>query len=164
MSRPPRGRRRGIVDQRRPDCTAATRAYIQRPIYDAFVNRVAELMGEVRIGAVDDPKTDMGSLISKAHREKVAGMVERAREAGARIVCGGRIPEGSPEDGAYYEPTLIADAAQDSEIVQDEVFGPVLVACRSTPTTRPSNWPTTLPTDWRPRRGRRTCPRPARHP
>ena len=110
------------------DCTAATRAYVQRPIYDAFVNRVAELMGEVRIGAVDDPKTDMGSLISKAHREKVAGMVERAREAGARIVCGGRIPEGSAEGGAYYEPTLIADAAQDSEIVQDEVFGPVLVA------------------------------------
>ena len=110
------------------DCTAATRAYVQRPIYDAFVNRVAELMGEVRIGAVDDPKTDMGSLISKAHRVKVAGMVERAREAGARIVCGGRIPEGSPEGGAYYEPTLIADAAQDSEIVQDEVFGPVLVA------------------------------------
>ena len=76
------------------DCTAAARAYVQRPIYDAFVNRVAELMGEIRIGAVDDPKTDMGSLISKAHREKVAGMVERAREAGARIVCGGRIPEG----------------------------------------------------------------------
>jgi acyl-CoA reductase-like NAD-dependent aldehyde dehydrogenase len=84
-------------------------------------------MSENRIGAVDDPKMDMGSLISRAHREKVAGIVERARDADARIVCGGRIPPESPEGGAYYEPTPNADAAQDSEIVQDEVFGPVLV-------------------------------------
>ncbi len=109
------------------DCTAATRAYVQRPLFDAFVERVAELMRSVSVGAVDDPETDLGSLISLAHREKVAGMVERAREAGARVVCGGRIPEGTPEGGAYYEPTLIVDAAQDSEIVQGEVFGPVLV-------------------------------------
>ncbi len=75
---------------------------------------------------MDDPKTDMGLLISKAHREKVADVVERAREAGARIMCGGRIPKGSPR-AVPNEQTMIADAAQDSEIVQDEVFGPVLV-------------------------------------
>jgi betaine-aldehyde dehydrogenase len=110
------------------DCTAATRAYVQRPLYDAFVSRVAELMSQVVIGPVDDPATDLGSLISTKHRDHVAGMVDRARAAGAKIVTGGRRGTGDLERGAYYEPTLVVDAAQDSEIVQEEIFGPVLVA------------------------------------
>ena len=110
------------------DCTAATRAYVQRPLYDAFVGRVAELMAQVVVGPVDDPATDLGSLISLPHRAKVAGMVDRARDAGAKVVTGGRPGTGALEVGAYYEPTLVVDAAQDSEIVQEEVFGPVLVA------------------------------------
>lgn len=109
------------------DCTAATRAYVQRPRYDEFVQRVAELMDQVRIGPVADPDTDLGSLISCTHRDRVAAMVDRAGAAGAKVVRGGRIPEHVPAAGAYYEPTLIVDAAQDSEIVQHEVFGPVLV-------------------------------------
>jgi betaine-aldehyde dehydrogenase len=109
------------------DCTAATRAYVQRSRYDEFVRRVTELMDTVRIGSVEDPETDLGSLISRTHRDRVAAMVERARTSGAKVVRGGRIPAGTPADGAYYEPTLIVDAAQDSEIVRQEVFGPVLV-------------------------------------
>ncbi len=110
------------------DCTAATRAYVQRPLYDAFIDRVAELMSQVIIGDVDDLATDLGSLISRQHRDRVAGLVDRARAGGAKIVTGGRPGTGDLEAGAYYEPTLIVDAAQDSEIVQDEIFGPVLVA------------------------------------
>ncbi|WP_419998271.1 gamma-aminobutyraldehyde dehydrogenase [Streptomyces boninensis] len=106
------------------DCTAATRAYVQRPLYDAFVSGVAELMAAVRIGDPFDTATDLGSLISYAQRDRVASFVDRARAAGASVVTGGRAPEGF--EGAYYEPTLITGAAQDSEIVQDEVFGPVL--------------------------------------
>jgi betaine-aldehyde dehydrogenase len=109
------------------DCTAATRAYVQRPLYDAFIDRVAELMSQVIIGDVDDLATDLGSLISRQHRDRVAGLVDRARTGGAKIVTGGRPGTGDLEAGAYYEPTLIVDAAQDSEIVQDEIFGPVLV-------------------------------------
>ena len=109
------------------DCTAATRAYVQRRLYDEFVERVAELMNDVRVGPTDDPATDMGSLISVAQRDNVAAMVDRARDAGAKVVCGGGIPSPMPDAGAYYEPTLIVDAAQDSEIVQNEIFGPVLV-------------------------------------
>nr|WP_245568712.1 gamma-aminobutyraldehyde dehydrogenase [Nocardia concava] len=109
------------------DCTAATRAYVQRPLFEEFVGRVADLMDQVRVGPVEDPETDLGSLISRTHRDKVSGMVERARESGAKIVRGGRIPEHTPEAGAYYEPTLITGAAQSSEIVQQEIFGPVLV-------------------------------------
>ncbi len=74
------------------DCTAATRAYVQRPLYGRFVRRVAELMDGVRLGPVDDPDTDMGSLISVRQRDRVAAMVDEARAAGATIVRG----EGSP--------------------------------------------------------------------
>ncbi|MBT2529197.1 gamma-aminobutyraldehyde dehydrogenase [Streptomyces sp. ISL-99] len=113
------------------DCTAATRAYVQRPLYDAFVAGVAELMESVRLGDPFDPSTDLGPLISHAQRDRVAGFVERAR-AYARVVTGGEAPGARENErdlakGAYYRPTLVADAPQDSEIVQAEIFGPVLV-------------------------------------
>jgi betaine-aldehyde dehydrogenase len=109
------------------DCTAATRAYVQRPLFDEFVQRVSDLMDGVRVGPADDRTTDMGSLISVKQRDHVAAMVERARAAGAKVVRGGMIPDHTPTAGAYYEPTLIVDADQNSEIVQAEIFGPVLV-------------------------------------
>ncbi|MEU5536745.1 gamma-aminobutyraldehyde dehydrogenase [Streptomyces sp. NPDC020362] len=108
------------------DCTAATRAYVQRPLYEAFVERTAALMETVRLGDPFAPGTDLGPLISHVQRDRVAGFVDRAR-AYARVVAGGEAPHGDLEDGAYYRPTLVADAAQDSEIVQSEIFGPVLV-------------------------------------
>ncbi|MGW7451036.1 gamma-aminobutyraldehyde dehydrogenase [Streptomyces sp. NPDC054787] len=108
------------------DCTAATRAYVQRPLHDAFVARVAELMEGVRVGDPFAPTTDLGPLVSHAQRDRVAGFVERAR-AYATVVTGGEIPAGELAEGAYYRPTLIAGAAQDSEVVQSEIFGPVLV-------------------------------------
>lgn len=108
------------------DCTAATRAYVQRPLYDAFVAGVADLMATVRLGDPFDPGTDLGPLVSHTHRDRVAGFVERAR-AYATVVTGGAPGQGDLARGAFYQPTLITGAAQDSEIVQSEVFGPVLV-------------------------------------
>ncbi|WP_322983478.1 gamma-aminobutyraldehyde dehydrogenase [Streptomyces sp. S584] len=108
------------------DCTAATRAYVQRPLYDAFVSGVAALMESARLGAPFGPSTDIGPLISHQQRDRVAGFVDRAR-AYATVVTGGEAPGGELADGAYYRPTLITDAAQDSEIVSAEIFGPVLV-------------------------------------
>ncbi|KOV34566.1 gamma-aminobutyraldehyde dehydrogenase [Streptomyces virginiae] len=108
------------------DCTAATRAYVQRPLYDAFVARVAELMETVRLGDPFASGTDLGPLVSHAQRDRVAGFVERARGY-ATVVTGGEVPGGELVDGAYYRPTLITGAAQDSEVVQSEIFGPVLV-------------------------------------
>jgi len=110
------------------DCTAATRAYIQAPLFEAFTARVAELMDAVVVGDPTDPATDLGSLISHAHRDKVAGFVNRARESGAQILAGGEAPGGDLAAGAFYRPTLVAGAAQNSEIVQEEIFGPVLTA------------------------------------
>ena len=109
------------------DCTAATRAYVQRPLYDAFVAGVADVMGSVVLGEPMDERTDQGPLVSRRQQERVAGFVERARAQGAKVVRGGAAPGGALAGGAFYEPTLVVDAAQDSEIVQDEVFGPVLV-------------------------------------
>ncbi|WP_051367386.1 gamma-aminobutyraldehyde dehydrogenase [Hamadaea tsunoensis] len=108
------------------DCTAATRAYVARPVFGAFVERVAELMGSVVLGDPTDPATDLGPLVSFAQRDRVAGFVERALAAGAKAVTGGYAPGDTLSEGAYYAPTVIINAAQDSEIVQQEVFGPVL--------------------------------------
>ncbi|MBB1259565.1 gamma-aminobutyraldehyde dehydrogenase [Streptomyces alkaliterrae] len=107
------------------DCTAATRAYVQRPLYEAFVAGVADLMASLTVGDPADPATDLGPLVSHRHRDRVAAFVDRAR-AHATVVTGGRVPGGDLAAGAYYPPTLITGAAQDSEIVQQEVFGPVL--------------------------------------
>ena len=109
------------------DCTAATRAYVQRPLYEAFVAGVADLFAGIRLGDPMDPATDLGPLISARQAERVAGFVDRARADGATVVTGGAAPGGNLAAGAYYLPTLITGAAQGSEIVRDEVFGPVLV-------------------------------------
>ena len=108
------------------DCTAATRAYVHRSLFDAFVDGVATVMGQVRLGDPFDAATDLGPLVSHAQQQRVAGFVERARSY-AKVVRGGQIPGGALAAGAFYEPTLIVDAAQDSEVVQSEIFGPVLV-------------------------------------
>ncbi|HEX4787289.1 MAG TPA: gamma-aminobutyraldehyde dehydrogenase [Actinospica sp.] len=113
------------------DCTAATRAYVHRSRFDAFVDGVAELFAAIRLGDPSDPATDIGPLSSVRQRDTVAGYVERARGYGAKIVVGGEIPAelgGTAfEAGAYYRPTLVTGVTQDAEIVQQELFGPVLV-------------------------------------
>ncbi len=111
------------------DCTAACRVIAGPTVYEALVDRLA---GQVRTIAWGDPaeheSLDMGSLIAQAQVDKVAGMVERAIEApGVQLVVGGHRPARA---GAYYEPTLIAGPDQASEIVQEEVFGPVVTVQR----------------------------------
>ena len=107
------------------DCTAATRAIVHRSVHDEFVAGVADLYADVRWGAPADEDTDLGPLVSFAHRDKVAAMVRRAR-VDSTVVVGGAAPGGELAGGAYYRPTLITGATAGSEIVTDEVFGPVL--------------------------------------
>ena len=106
------------------DCTAATRVYAEAPIADELARLVSEQMEKVRVGDPNDADTDIGPLVSTEHRDRVHGFVTRAAAAGATVLTGGVVPSG---DGAYYPPTLVRDADQDSEIMQQEVFGPVLV-------------------------------------
>jgi betaine-aldehyde dehydrogenase len=109
------------------DCTAATRIYVQRPVYEAYLERLKGYTESIRVGDPEDERTDMGTLISQGQVARVEGFVERAIASGARLVTGGRRAEvpGLPE-GAFFQPTVLADVDQASECVQLEIFGPVL--------------------------------------
>lgn len=106
------------------DCTAATRIYAEESVADRLAELIVENMKRIRVGDPASTSTDLGPLVSTVHRDRVHGFVTRAAAAGGRVRTGGEIPAG---EGAYYPPTLVTDVAQDSEIVQNEVFGPVLV-------------------------------------
>ncbi|TQK30077.1 aldehyde dehydrogenase family protein [Arthrobacter sp. SLBN-53] len=106
------------------DCTAATRVYAHTSVFDDLMDRLVRVFGEIRVGDPRDPRTDIGPLVSVEHRSGVHNFVERAVTSGATVRVGGVIPEGN---GAYYPPTLITGVQQSAEIVQNEVFGPVLV-------------------------------------
>lgn len=106
------------------DCTAATRVYAHRSCFDEVVSALEAQMREVRVGDPRDEDTDIGPLVSAQHRERVHGYVTGARDRGANIVCGGEPGDGP---GFYYPPTLITSVEQDDPVVQEEIFGPVLV-------------------------------------
>ena len=108
-------------------CSILTRLLLPRSRFEEGVELAAHLMSSMPYGDPADPQNVMGPLISARHRERVEGMVERAKAAGGKPVIGGRRPP-HLDRGYYYEPTLFADLGEDAEIVRDEVFGPVLVA------------------------------------
>ncbi|WP_433374579.1 aminobutyraldehyde dehydrogenase [Streptosporangium sp. CA-115845] len=125
LSEMARGVAMGATYNTGQDCTAATRVYISREVYDEAVEALHATLARIRVGDPWDPATDIGPLISAGHRDRVHGFVERSVAAGASVLCGGAPLEGP---GFYYPPTLISGATQDCEIVQGELFGPVLVA------------------------------------
>jgi aldehyde dehydrogenase (NAD+)/betaine-aldehyde dehydrogenase len=103
-------------------CEARSRLLVESSIHDEVVSQLSDFAGKVKVGDPLDPETQMGSLISTAHRERVHGFVERGSGDGAEVVAGGVIPDGA---GAFYPPTVVA-APNESEIAQEEVFGPVV--------------------------------------
>jgi len=103
-------------------CEARSRLLVEKSIYDEVVSKLAELADSIRVGDPLDKETQMGSLISTGHRERVHGFVERGAGEGAEVVTGGAVPEGA---GAFYPPTVVA-ASNELEIAQEEVFGPVV--------------------------------------
>ncbi|MBE3596415.1 MAG: gamma-aminobutyraldehyde dehydrogenase [Hydrogenibacillus sp.] len=110
------------------DCTAATRFYIQRNIFDRFLAQFVEATQRLRVGPTSEWTTDMGPVVSEQHRERVEGYIERARKAGATVVLGGRRPtEGPLSRGSYVMPTILTNLTDDSEACQREIFGPVVV-------------------------------------
>ena len=109
------------------DCTASTRVLVADGVYDDFVAGLAEAAASLPMGDPRDEATELGPVISAEQRERVAGFVERAVAAGATVATGGRSGSGS---GFFYEPTVVAGPAQDSEIIQREVFGPVVTVQR----------------------------------
>ncbi|HJU50993.1 MAG TPA: gamma-aminobutyraldehyde dehydrogenase [Acidimicrobiia bacterium] len=108
------------------DCTAAARVYATRNRIGEVVDSLVEIFESTKVGDPWNDDTFMGPLISASQRDRVAGFVDRARAEGAKVVTGGSVPEGA-DRGYFYSPTVITDVDQRSEIVQQEVFGPVLV-------------------------------------
>src|SRR5260370_25829642 len=113
------------------DCTAATRIYVQDSIYDAFLQPFLNKVKQIRLANPANNRTTTGPLISATQRSTVEGFVERALRDGANIVIGGkRATVPGLEKGFFFEPTVIAQDHNDAEIVQNEVFGPVVVVVR----------------------------------
>jgi acyl-CoA reductase-like NAD-dependent aldehyde dehydrogenase len=104
-------------------CEARSRVLVEQSIYDDFVSQFSEKAEQLRLGDPLDPETQVGSLISTEHRDKVHGFVERGREEGAEVVTGGELDNGK---GAFYKPTVLAKVESAMTVAQEEIFGPVV--------------------------------------
>ena len=108
------------------DCTAATRILASDKVYDAVVNGLAEEAKGFKMGDLNDAETTLGPVISEKQRGHVSGLVDR-RPDHSQVVTGGSSADGP---GFYYEPTVVADLEQDDELIQNEIFGPVMTIQR----------------------------------
>jgi acyl-CoA reductase-like NAD-dependent aldehyde dehydrogenase len=109
------------------DCTAATRVIAGPKIYDNLLSSLSKTVESVNVGNPLEEGVDMGPMVAKEQLERVVGFVDRAKERGAKVVVGGAAILGR---GYFYKPSLVTDVKQDSEIVQREVFGPVVTLQR----------------------------------
>jgi acyl-CoA reductase-like NAD-dependent aldehyde dehydrogenase len=105
-------------------CEARSRVLVEQSIYDDFVSQFSAKTEQLRLGDPLDPETQVGSLISTAHRDKVHGFVERGREEGAEVVTGGATA--GDGNGAFYKPTVLAKVESSMTVAQEEIFGPVV--------------------------------------
>lgn len=120
------------------DCTAACRVYAGDKVYEKLVADLSSAVGTIKFGRPREAGVEIGPLISERQRTRVSSFVERARQQKhIEVVTGGRAPEGG---GFFYEPTVVAGALQSDEIVQREVFGPVVSVTRFSTTDEAVAW------------------------
>jgi aldehyde dehydrogenase (NAD+) len=110
-------------------CSAGTRLFVERGIYDDFIAEVAAFGATLKLGDGRDPGTDLGPLVSARQRERVEAYLHGARNDGAHVFSGGGRPEGAAfAQGYFVSPTVLTGVSEDMRVVQEEVFGPVLAA------------------------------------
>jgi 1-pyrroline dehydrogenase len=119
------------------DCTAPCRVLTGPGVFDDFVAGFTDAVGKINVGDPFDPDVFMGPLVSADQQARVVGMVDRAVAAGAEVTVGGKKGSGP---GYYYDPSVVVNPAQDSEIVQREVFGPVVTVQRFTDEDQALAW------------------------
>jgi 1-pyrroline dehydrogenase len=119
------------------DCTAPARVLAGPGVFDDFVSNLTESVSQIQTGDPLDEDTAMGPVVSNEQLARVRGMVDRARDAGAEVTTGGSARGGA---GFFYEPSVVVNPAQDSEIVQREVFGPVVTVQRFTDEDQALAW------------------------
>lgn len=119
----------GVFSSTGQSCIAGARLFVHRSIYEAFINRLVAATQALRVGEPSDPATQVAPMVAHQHRDHVAGFVARAVADGGEVLTGAAIPD-DPKlaMGAYFLPTILHNVSERSEILQDEVFGPVLVA------------------------------------
>ena len=106
-------------------CTAASRLYVHRDVFDDVVSGVSEQASSLQVGPGTDPNTELGPLVSQEQLDRVTGYLDQGYRSGARATAGGRR---SGDRGYFVEPTVLVDAPTDASVVQEEIFGPVVVA------------------------------------
>ena len=112
-------------------CTAMPRIFVEDDIYDKFIKDFVEKVQRIKLGDGLNYETQMGPLISDAQRKKVISCVEKAVLEGAKLLCGGKIPDAPQfKNGFFFEPAVFVDAQPEMAILQDELFGPVACVCR----------------------------------
>jgi acyl-CoA reductase-like NAD-dependent aldehyde dehydrogenase len=122
---------RGFAFMQGEVCCASTRLYIHEKIYDEFISLLVKRANSIKIGNPQDPTTQLGSLISEDHLKKVDAFVRQAINDGAKLLCGGEKYVIPPCDkGSFYKPTILECMSNKMNCVQDEIFGPVLVALK----------------------------------
>jgi acyl-CoA reductase-like NAD-dependent aldehyde dehydrogenase len=107
-------------------CGSNSRVLVHRSLYDAFVTKAGEALRGYRVGVAYDEATDMGPVVSAAHRDRVTGFIESGVAEGATLVTGGGRPADAPAGGYYVEPVVFADVRPTMAIARDEIFGPVM--------------------------------------
>lgn len=118
----------GIFSSSGQSCIAGSRIFVQRLIYDQFMEKLVKRTKALRVGHPEAPDTQVAPLIHMKHRDAVASYVDIARSEGGEVLCGGRAPEGELyARGSYYLPTIIAGLPNTARACQEEIFGPVAV-------------------------------------
>lgn len=119
----------GIFGSAGQSCVAGSRLFVQKSIYKRFMESLVEKTRSLCVGLPDDPGVQMGPLVSKAHRDKVASYVDIGRQEGGKILVGGDRPtDPRLQNGCFYMPTIIDGLTNQARVCQEEIFGPVLVA------------------------------------
>jgi acyl-CoA reductase-like NAD-dependent aldehyde dehydrogenase len=108
-------------------CSAGSRLFVQNDVYDKTLDELTKIVEQTRLGPGIDPMTQMGPLVSKKQMERVLGYISLGTKEGARLVAGGKKPEGL-DSGFFVSPTVFADVDGKMRIAQEEIFGPVLAA------------------------------------
>jgi alpha-ketoglutaric semialdehyde dehydrogenase len=116
----------GAFGQAGQRCSATSRVVVDRAVREPLVARLAARAGRMRVGPATAPDSDLGPVVNADRRDACLAAVARAVAEGATLACGGRAPTGGLPDGYYVEPTVLTDVARDSDLAQEEVFGPVL--------------------------------------
>jgi aldehyde dehydrogenase (NAD+) len=116
----------GVFSNSGQVCCAGTRIFVERPIYDEFVERVSAFANGLRVGDSVDPQTQIGPVVSAQQLERVTGYLEVGRAEGARAAAGGhRLTGGDLAAGYFVAPTVFADVRDDMRVAREEIFGPV---------------------------------------